>query len=71
MQNFVALIPLGLIAGVALSGCSEPVAPTQQTEPTKKLKVLFASAVNNVPMMVAPRMAIGASRARRLSPSSG
>lgn len=41
------------LAALALTGCNEPVAPTQQAEPARKLKILFASAVNNVPMMVA------------------
>ncbi|TCO19611.1 ABC-type nitrate/sulfonate/bicarbonate transport system substrate-binding protein [Kribbella steppae] len=40
---------------VAASACSQPVAPTAQSSAVKQVKVkgLFASASNNVPMMVA------------------
>ncbi|WP_201840140.1 ABC transporter substrate-binding protein [Microvirga zambiensis] len=43
------------LVGITLSGCNEPVAPTQTESATagKPLKVLFAGALNNVPMMVA------------------
>jgi len=42
-----------LVTGLAIAGCDEPVAPAQEAEPAQRLRVLFAGAVNNVPMMVA------------------
>ena len=52
-SSSLASLAVLALASLLISGCSEPEAPVQTAEPAHKLKVLFASAVNNVPMMVA------------------
>ena len=52
-SSSLASLAVLALASLLISGCSEPEAPVQTAEPAHKLKVLFASATNNVPMMVA------------------